>query len=305
MRLVFFGSGEFGIPTLRMLLEEHDVALVVSQPDRPAGRRRAPAPTPVAELARARALPLIQPESPADPAAIATCRAAAPEAFVVIAYGHKLPPEILGGVFAMNLHASLLPRYRGAAPIAWAIIRGETETGISIIELAQRMDAGAILARAAIPIDPLETAGELHDRLAAMGPPLVSEVLHSFKAGTVARTPQNERQATFAPKLSKTDGAVSFDQSASAVRCRIHGLTPWPGCTVRVSGRELKLRRVTDLADTDRHVAPGTVLADGTVACAAGRLRILEVQPSGGTPMPLDAYRRGHPWPVGGRVEPG
>jgi len=301
MELVFFGSGAFGLPTLERLAGEHEVALVVTQPARPAGRSRTPTPTPVGAFAATHGLPVIEPER-LDPAAVETIRAIRADAFVVIAYGHKLSEALLDGVFAVNLHASLLPKYRGAAPIHWAVINGETETGVSVIGLAQRMDAGLVYARVATPIDPAETTGELHDRLAELGAPPVLETLARAAAGDRTADAQDETLATAAPKLSKADGTVRFDQPAAAVRCRVHGLTPWPGCTVLLDGHRLKLGRVevVDVADEDAAAAPpggdapGLVAADLTVACAPGRIRVLLVQPAGGRPMPFDAFCRGH-----------
>jgi methionyl-tRNA formyltransferase len=303
MRLAFFGSGEFGLPTLARLVECHDVALVVTQPDRPAGRNRHVSPTPIAAFAASHGLPTLKPHAASDAQLHAALAAARCDAIVVIAYGHKLPPGLLAGTVAINLHASLLPKFRGAAPINWAMIKGESQTGVSVIEVADRMDAGAILAQAATPIDPLETAGELHDRLAAMGPALVLEVLQRLSSGTVERIVQEEQLATKAPRLSRADATISFDQPARAVRCRVHGLTPWPGCFVRHGGRELKLVRVRE-RDAVSAAPPGAVLEDHSIACATGRLELLEVQPPGGRVMSFDDYRRGHPLPAEARCEP-
>jgi methionyl-tRNA formyltransferase len=297
MRLVFLGSGAFGLPTLAALRAEHEVALVVSQPDRPAGRNRVPTPTPVAELAASAGMPTIKPDRVNERAVIERIAEVAPDALVVIAYGHKLGPDLLEGRFAVNLHASLLPKYRGAAPINWAIINGERETGVSVIGLSQRMDAGEVYAARRVAIDPRETAGELHDRLAALGPEAILETLARRRDGALAPTAQDESLATAAPKLAKADGTVWFDQPADAVRCRVHGLTPWPGCTVLCGEHPLKLLRV-DVIERGRPVSaggapPGTVREDLSVACAPGSVRLLEVQPPGGVPMSMEAYCRG------------
>jgi methionyl-tRNA formyltransferase len=302
MRLVYFGSGVFGLPTLHRLVDAHEVLLVVTQPDRPAGRKRHLTPTPIAEFAADRGIRTIKPESPNDPAAIADIRGRGAEAFVVIAYAHKLGPDLLGDTFALNLHASLLPKYRGAAPINWAMINGERQTGLSIITLAQTMDAGAILARRATNIDPMETAGELHDRLAEMGPDLVLETLDRHRAGTLQPQKQDDAAATRAPRLSKADGTVSFDQPAEAVRCRVHGLTPWPGCTVMLEEAPLRLLRVEAVDAVPG--AAGTVRDDLTVACNPGAVRLLSVQPPGGKSMTFQAYCNGHDVSPGAKMRP-
>ena len=306
MHLVYFGSGAFGLPTLHRLAEAHDILLVVTQPDRPAGRKRRLTPTPIAEFAADRGIPTLKPEAVNDPAVVADIRGRAAEGFVVIAYAHKLGADLLGETFALNLHASLLPKYRGAAPINWAMINGERQTGLSIITLAQTMDAGSILARRITEIDPMETAGELHDRLAEMGPDLVLETLDRHRAGTLQPEPQDESAATRAPRLTKADGTVSFDEPAEAVRCRVHGLTPWPGCTVMLDGRPLRLLRVEAAPGMGPGVptAVGVVRDDLTVACNPGAVRLLSVQPPGGKSMTFQAYCNGHQVSPGARLRP-
>lgn len=305
MRLVFFGSGSFGLPTLQRLAREHHVALVVTQPDKPAGRHRQLTPTPIGEFAAQQGLTVIKPDRPSAAEVISAIRSVAAEAFVVIAYGHKLGPELLQDRFAINLHASLLPKYRGAAPINWAMINGERETGVSVIMLAQVMDAGEVVANATTPIDPRETAGELHDRLALMGPDIVARTLLEHRSGTLRPQPQDARLATPAPKLSKADGTVSFDQPARQVRQRVHGLTPWPGCTIQLSGRPLRMLRVAedDLTDSGAPGAPGRLRDDLTIACRSGSVRLLEVQPPGGRIMSFEEYCRGHRLEAGAMVE--
>lgn len=305
MRIVFFGSGAFGEPTFRALREVHDVILVVTQPDRPAGRKQKLTPTPIAALAEKFGVPSIRPENVNDPAVVREIRSFRADAFVVIAFGQKLGSELLADQFAINLHASLLPKYRGAAPINWAMINGDEKTGVSIITLASRMDAGAILGQRATTIRAHETAGELHDRLAELGAEPVLEVLDRHARGTLEPLVQDETDATRAPKLSKADGVLDFAQSARALRCRIHGLNPWPGCTVELAGTMLKLLRVEDLADdAPAGAAPGEVLPDGTVACGCGRLRLLAVQPAGGKSMTFDAFRNGRDIQPGARILP-
>lgn len=305
MRLVFFGSGAFGLPTLSALAREHEILLVVSQPDRPAGRRRRMTPTPIAQEAEHIGLGIIKPEIVNDVHTIETIRAKRAEAFVVIAYGQKLDQPLLEGVFALNLHGSLLPKFRGAAPINWAVIQGESHTGLSVITLAQRMDAGAILAQCSTPIDPLETAGELHDRLAQMGPALVSQTLADHARGRLQPRPQDEAKATHAPRLTRTDGTVSFDQPARAVQRRIHGLTPWPGCVCRMGVKQVRLHRVDALEERGESEEPGLVRPDRSIACRSGSIRVLQVQPPGARLMTFEEYCRGHDVMPGTRVETG
>ncbi len=304
MNLVYFGSGAFGLPTLERLVAEHQVALVVTQPDRPAGRHRQLAPTPVGQYAADHGLPMIKTPQVNDTEIIERLQGAAPEAMIVIAFGQKLGPTLLDDIFAVNLHASLLPKYRGAAPINWAMINGESETGVSVITISQRIDAGDILGHSATRIDPMETAGELEQRLAEMGPSLMLATLALHEADQLQHHPQDDAAATRAPRLSKSDGTVRFDQPARAVQGRVHGLIPWPGCTVELNGTPLKLSRVEVVDDDPASAPPGRILDDHTVSCAAGRVRLLAVQPPGGRTMSFEAFLRGHPAPTGTGIEP-
>ncbi len=312
-RIVFFGSGAFGLPTLRALNEASDieVAAIVSQPDRPAGRGRSLTPTPIAAFAEAHGFPCRKPEDANVPSEIEAIRAVGADAFVVIAFGQKLSPALLGDTFAINLHASLLPAYRGAAPINWALIDGRDETGVSVIGLAQRMDAGLVYATRVTPIGATETCGELHDRLAELGVAAVMETLEGFGRGTLSGQPQDEKLVSKARKLRKEDGRIDVTlASARALRGRIHGLNPWPGCDCCVDGQVVRLLRVRDEPSDSvgfsgtTGAVPGTLLEDGSIACASGRLVVLELQPPGGRPMTLAAYRAGRPWRTGAPVTP-
>ncbi|MGI9013530.1 MAG: methionyl-tRNA formyltransferase [Phycisphaerales bacterium] len=306
MKVIFLGSGAIGLPTLRELSKLHDVQLVVSQPARPAGRRRTLTPTPIAAWANQQDITTITPENVNDSDIIAQLHAVNADAWVVIAYGQKLSRELLSNNFAINLHASLLPAYRGAAPINWAIMHGENQTGLSVITVADRMDAGDILGQITTPIDPMETAGELHDRLALLGPDLILEVLDKYERNTLTPVPQDHALATRAPKLSKHDGTVTFNQSARGVQARIHGLTPWPGCSVQLIDHDnvstpsiLKLSRVMVVREEDDDngpagAAPGQLDADGCVQCDPGKIRILALQPPGKKIMDFSAWVHGH-----------
>ena len=293
MRLVLFGSGIFGVPTFRALSAEHEILMVVSQPDRPAGRGRSLQPTPVSQWARDAGLPCMLTDDVNSDDVVHRLESLAVDALVVIAFGQKLGPGILVDRFAINLHASILPAYRGAAPINWAIIHGVPETGLSVIMLADRIDAGDLLGTVTTPIDPCETAGDLHDRLAVLGPDLVESVLSKFEQGSLDSRPQDAAKVTLAPKFSRADGTVAFDQSAITVRNRIHGLTPWPGCDVLVGDRSLRLLRARASDLQSPSAVPGQVLEDGRIACADGSLELLEVRPPGGRSMPFTAWLRG------------
>jgi len=306
LRILFAGSGEFGSPTLRALLEQgHEVVQVITQPDRPAGRGRELTPTPIAQLAIEKGLPLLRTDNinrePSLPDA---------DVMVVIAFGQKLSDDVIHRprLGSVNLHASRLPRCRGAAPINWTLIRGETLAGNSVIRLAQRMDAGAILAQSQLPIGQLETAGELHDRLALDGATLVPRVLQSLATGTAVETPQDESQATIAPKLSRESAKLDWTQPAVELGRKIRGLYPWPGCRVTVCDAEgaelarLRLVRARPGPDEGPRWNPGELLTNGFVQTGQGALEIVEVQPEGKRPMPLADYRRGHRWEPGLRL---
>ena len=308
LRIIFAGAGEFGLPTLRALRESgHDVVRVVSQPDRPAGRGRALTPTPIAQAAIDAGLDLLR---TAD-----VNKETLPEAdvMVVIAFGqkigeHQVHHPRLGSV---NLHSSRLPRHRGAAPINWAILSGDMTTGNSVIRLAPKMDAGAVLGQTELTIGELETAGELHDRLSLDGAPLVLRVLEELATGRATETPQDESRATLAPKLSRELAAIDWTRPAGEVARKIRGLSPWPGCRVRVTDAEgtslgnLRLVRARPSTESEGpRWSPGEVMGNGCVQAGEGAVEIVEVQPDGRTPMPLADYRRGHRWVPGLRLEP-
>jgi methionyl-tRNA formyltransferase len=310
MRIAFLGSGAFGVPTLRQLAAapgEFEVRLVVTAPDRPAGRGLQPTPNPIASEAASLGLALHRTADVDAPESIAAIEAAAPEAIVVIAFGQKIGPEIRDRFFAINLHASLLPAYRGAAPIQRALMAGESTTGLSIISIAARMDAGEVYDTLETPIDPRETAGELHDRLAELGPELVARTLRRHRAGLDAPQAQDERLATHAAKISRADAVVDFSKSAVSLRGWIHGLSPRPGCTITLplaSGpKQVRLLRVEAVSETEAAAVAGldasshrsaTFVEPGLLRCGEGFLHPLEVQPAGGRVMAWDDFLRGH-----------
>lgn len=301
MDVIFFGSGAFGLPTLQALAREHRVVMVVSQPDRPAGRGSKLTPTPIADWAAKELpnVPLVKPENVNEPSILASVRDTKADAWVVIAFGQKLSNDLLADRFAINLHASLLPRWRGAAPINWAILAGDTETGNSVITLAEKIDAGLVLGQSKRPVDSALTIGELHDVLSSDGPALVLDVLDRFQTKRLEPKEQNASLVTIAKKLHKRDGFIEFSWAAEECRRRVHGLTPWPGVTVRFRGEPLKLQRVRALdmiAAASDSQQPGMVIdsAAGVVSCAGGtRLALIEVQPPGKKPMAWADFARG------------
>jgi methionyl-tRNA formyltransferase len=302
MKLVFLGAGAFGLPSLESLAREHEIALVVTQPDRPAGRGKVMTPTPIAARAAELGLPVIKPADVNAPEVVAQVRGVGADAWVVIAFGQKLSRELVDGVFAINLHGSLLPAYRGAAPIQRAVMDGGAETGVSVISIAERMDGGLVYATRARPIGATETSDEVHDALALLGPEALASVLAAQEAGRAVGAAQDESKATRARKLSKADGTVDLAaRDARSARAWINGLNSWPGCTVAIGGLEVKLLRVREGVGGGE---PGVVRADGCVAAISGSIEILEVQPAGGRAMSWGDFVRGRPQVVGQRMAP-
>lgn len=300
LRVVFAGSGEFGLPSLKALTEQHEVVAVFTQPDRPAGRGRKLTPTPIGEYGLTR--PDLNVSRTAD---LNAERLPACDVLVVIAFGQKISQTVttwprLG---AVNLHASRLPKYRGAAPIHRAILGGETVTGNSIIRLAEKMDAGAILGISQLEIGELETTGELHDRLADDGVPLLKSVLDALATGTAVEREQDHGAATVARKITREQTVLDFGKPAGELARMIRGFHPWPGCRVELRETGGKLLRKMTLVRA-RAVAgssgqAGVIGSDAMVGTGAGRLEIVEVHPEGGKVMPLTSYRNGQPWPEG------
>lgn len=303
-RIVFFGSGAFGVPTLERLAATHDVALVVSQPDRPAGRGKSLTPTPIAARAAELGLAVVKPEDVNAAEVRERIRALGAQAWVVIAFGQKLSRELLEGVFAINLHGSLLPAYRGAAPIQRAVMDGCAETGVSVISLADRMDAGLVYATRVRAIGDTETSDDVHDALSLLGPEVIETVLAAHRDGRLEARTQDEAKATRARKLAKHEGTVDIAGLPSwRARALINGLNSWPGCTVRIAGQPVKLLRVRSCDDAGLG-APGLLADDGRIRAAEGAVQVLSIQAHGGKPMDLGSFLRGRPALVGARVEP-
>ncbi|MCX6997633.1 MAG: methionyl-tRNA formyltransferase [Kiritimatiellaeota bacterium] len=301
MRIVFMGAGELGCPALAALFkdERDEVVGVVTQPDRPRGRRLQLAACPVKQALVGQTVPVLTPEKVGDPAFVEQLRALRPDAIVVAAYGQFLPRVLLDlpphGV--LNIHPSLLPKYRGAAPVQWTLANGEKETGVSIIALTEKMDAGDILAQGRLPIGAEDNAATLTHKLAWLGAELALRVIEDVRTGTVRRTPQDERLATRAPLLKKEDGRLDWALPAATLHNRIRGFFPWPGNFFEYpcgSGKYVKVLRAALAAGAG---VPGTVLqadAQGLVLAAGqGALRLLDVQPEGRTPQPAAAFVNG------------
>ncbi|HJZ86896.1 MAG TPA: methionyl-tRNA formyltransferase [Polyangia bacterium] len=303
LKVVFMGSPEFAVPALERLLESADVRAVVTQPDRPKGRGRALAPPPVKQVATRARLPVLQPERiKGNQTFLDELRALAPELIVVVAYGRILPPALLElpPRGCINVHASLLPRYRGAAPIQWAIARGERETGVSIMQMDAGMDTGPVLLQHRCAIDDRDTAGSLSEKLARLGADALDEALRGLADGTVRSSPQDEAAATYAPRLEKHDGSVDFEKPARAVRDWIRAMDPWPGAFVRLADEPVRLFSARLVSGAG---VPGTVLGadrDGLlVACGQGAIGIGELQLPGRKRIPARALLAGHPIPIG------
>ena len=285
MRLAFLGTPAFAVPTLERMVEAgHDVVSVVTQPDRPRGRGQQPAAPPVKEAALRLGLPIYQPERVRRPEAVEHLRALGVEAMVVVGYGQIIPQVVidLAPLGIINVHASLLPKYRGAGPIQWAIVNGETRTGVTTMRIDAGLDTGDMLLKAETEIGPDETAIELGRRLAAMGADLLVETLAGLAAGTILPEKQDDAQATHAPLLKKEDGRIDWRQPAAAVHNRVRGLQPWPGAYGSFRGSTVHLWR-TKAGSGARQGPAGRVrsLRPFIVECGDGELEIVELQLEG------------------------
>jgi len=312
------GTGEFALPTFERLCDRGwNMVALVTQPDRPQGRRQELIPAAIKVAAQQRGIDVFQPESINAPESLDQLRRFEPDLLVTAAYGQILSAEALAvpKLAAINLHASILPAYRGAAPIARAIQRGETVTGVTVIRMTPQLDAGGMLAVARTPIDPDETAGELEDRLAALGAPLVEETLERLLAGTVEELPQDPTQATRAPKLRKEESRIDWSQTARTIHNHVRALHPWPLADTlwtprgRPQVRLIVLKTQVESDDpTIANVSFGTAWIVEpkrlVVSCGAGTLLALrEVQIPGKKPMPIAAFLNGYPVAPGDRFE--
>ncbi len=296
LSVLFMGTPDFAVPCLaRILADGHRVAGVISQPDRPRGRGMSLAPTPVKEAALAGGLPVYQPAKLRDGAALSLIEALKPDLAVVVAYGRILPPELLRApkLGCINVHASLLPRLRGAAPIQWSIIRGDTVTGVTTMHMAEGLDTGDIILQRETAIGEAETAGRLFARLAALGAELLGETLPLLEAGRAPRIPQSEALATHAPPLCREDARLDLTRPAKAVCDLVRGTNPAPGAWLEWNGRPLKVHEAAPVAGI--RGTPGELLDKKRflVACGEGAAELLTVQPQGKKAMSGGAYLLG------------
>ena len=303
LRLAFMGTPDFAVPILEALRAAgHEIAAVYTQPPRPAGRGHQPQPSPVARAAAAAGIPVRTPAR-LDAAEVEAFRALVLDAAVVAAYGLILPPTVLGAprLGCINVHASLLPRWRGAAPIQRALLAGDSETGVTIMQMDAGLDTGPMLLKEAVPIGPKATAQELHDRLAALGASLVVRALAGLAAGTLAALQQPAEGVTYAKKLAREEGRLDWRKTAAELERAVRALNPAPGVWLEHGGERIKVLAAEIVAAASG--APGTVLdAALTVACGSGALRLTRLQRPGRAPMEADALLRGFAIPAGTRL---
>jgi len=301
MRVLFIGTGEIGVPVLRWLLEseEHELIGVVTQPDKPVGREQRIEAPPVKAASAGSEVPIFQPKRIKNEEAVAEIRALAPDVIVVMAYGQILPRTVLEipRIACLNLHASLLPRYRGAAPIQAAIVAGDRETGISVMSMDEGLDTGDVMLQTRIEIAPGETGGSLHDRLAEIAPDTLKKALAELQAGTAARIPQDSSGATYAPKLEREHGRIDWTESAALIERKIRAFNPWPGAFTILreetgTERKLKVHRASVVP------AESGNLEKLVIATNDGALRLEEVQLEGKRRMSAAEFLRGYNGPL-------
>lgn len=303
MRILFMGTPDFAVASLRRLVEDgHEICGVFTQPDKPKNRGHKLTPTPVKEYAITQNLTVSQPATLRNEESLELVRSLAPELIVVAAYGKLLPEDILNvpPLGSINVHSSLLPKYRGAAPINWAVLNGETETGVSIMYMTKELDAGDVILQRKTSIGETEDAQVLTARLAELGAEALSEAVRALAEGTASRTPQNHERHTCAPMLGRELSPVDWTRSAHEISCQVRGLIPWPcASTDVISGEEMKLYAVLETGG-ETAAKPGSVVASGKrgidIACGDGKvLRVTELQAKGGKRMSAAAYLLGHP----------
>jgi len=298
-KILFMGTPDFSVPSLEALhAAGHHIVLAVTQPDRPKGRGRKLEPPPVKMAAERLSVAVIQPDTLRDEKILQILKASAADFFIVVAFGHLLREAILNMPkrACINVHASLLPKYRGPAPIQWAVINGDRETGITTMLMDKGLDTGDMLMTAREVIADDDTAGSLHDRLAQRGAELLVRTLEAFADGTIRRSPQDHTRATYAPLLKKTDGLIDWKKPAARIEPFVRGMCPWPGAFTFWKNLRLKIFK-TEVAAMPTAATPGTVLDGGperlTVATGDGALRILEIQSASGSRLPVAEFLRG------------
>lgn len=307
-RIVFMGTPEFAVPTLQALMETHQVVGVVTQPDRPSGRGRQLRPSPVKEAALAADIPLYQPASLRKETALEPIRAWAPDAIVVAAFGQILRPHLLDlpPLGCINVHASLLPRWRGASPIQHAILAGDAKTGVTLMKMDPGLDTGPMYVMESISIAADETAASLHDKLSALGATMLRRYLDDILNGRLLPTPQDDTDTTYAPMISKSDGQIDWSQSAQQIDQHIRAMTPWPAAFTSWQGTQLKILAATPTSHASTTHEPGTVFATDSgiqVATGDGALMLRALQLAGKTRMDAEEFVRGRPDFVGSRLD--
>ena len=300
MRIVFIGTGDIGVPTVEALLRsEHEVVGAVTQPDKPVGRAQVVEPPQIKKALSTTKIPILQPARIKDRQAIEEIRGLKPDAIIVMAYGQILPREVLEvpKIACLNLHASLLPRWRGAAPIQAAIAAGDRETGITVTYMDEGLDTGDILLQRTTDILPTDTGGSLHDRLAKIAPQALLESLELLARGSAPRIPQDNALATYAPKLKREDGKIDWSDAADVIERKIRAFDPWPGAFMTITANGTRNLKIFSAEVLDSQGRPGEILASETdfvVAAEKGALSLLEVQVEGKRRMSAAEFLRGH-----------
>lgn len=307
MRIIFMGTPEFAVPVLESLINSrHEVVAVVTQPDRPKGRGKNMQFSPVKECALAHNIPVMQPVNVSVPEVIDELRAYEPELIVVVAFGQFVTKKIreMPKYGCINVHASLLPKYRGAGPIQWAVINGEKESGVTTMYMCREIDKGDMLLKDTVTLDPKETGDSLHDKLSMMGGPLLLKTIDQLEDGSAVRIPQCEEESTYAPKLEKTMGNIDWTMDADRIERLVRGLNSWPGTFTKIHGKTVKIWDCDvvcqeTLTENQAAVKPGTVIVSEKdqliVKAGNGALSLRMLQPEGKKNMTVDAYLRGYP----------
>ncbi|MBI5887826.1 MAG: methionyl-tRNA formyltransferase [Deltaproteobacteria bacterium] len=313
MRIIFMGTPQFAVPSLEALIKAgHEVAAVITRPDKPKGRGKAMEPPPVKLTAEAVGIKVLQPHGIKDAAILGELKAIAPDVIAVVAYGRMLPEALLDmpPMGCINVHASLLPKYRGAAPVNWAVINGDKETGVTTMLMDKGMDTGGILMEERLPIGEDDTAEELSERLSVIGAGLLVKTVELLSEGKIKATAQSEEAASCAPILKKEDGLINWARSAAEIKNLIRGVQPWPGAHTRLNAGLVKIYRGAIVQDPDNGAypcaAPGTVIVASSgrivVKCGEGSLEIIELQPENKRRMSAAGFLMGYKLKPGDRL---